>query len=152
MESFRNSYWFLLYCSYYNTETGNPQKNVYFSGVSLALFKSQTLLILSFHHVDFYKYWTSIYDRNNTTDTAQQSILKKKRIFCANFYAGSAKSCQTGLHSLVFKFLIWSRHGNTGDASIILEWFVCTKTLSPLCMWEILVLLPTSPTCLCLLS
>ena len=29
----------------------------------------------------------------------------------------------------------------SGDASIILEWFVCTKTLTPLCIWEISVLL-----------
>ena len=75
-----------------------------------------------------------------TLQTQPNRASWKKRIFCANFYAGSAKSCQTGLHSLVFKFLIWSRHGNTGDASIILEWFVCTKTLTPLCRWEILVL------------
>ena len=40
---------------------------------------------------------------------------------------------------LVFKFLSRTRLGNAGDASIILEWFVCTKTLTPLCMWEILV-------------
>ena len=37
---------------------------------------------------------------------------------------------------LVSKFLI---RGGLGNASIILEWFVCTKTLTPLCRWEILV-------------
>ena len=43
---------------------------------------------------------------------------------------------------LVFKFLIraWLGKAGKGDASIILEWFVCTKTLTPLCRWEILVL------------